>query len=290
MVESEVSVIGLGRMGSALAHCFIRNNKSVTVFNRDRKKATDFEGSAQIATSAAEACRHSPLIVMCVSNYHSAESILADKDVTAALKGRTLVQMSSGTPQEARNSEAWADEQGVGYIDGAIITYPAGVGLDGSIVFYAGAEKHYEPYRDVLDCLAGKARYVGPAVGAAAAIDCALLEFMYSSVAGMVHGAALCQAENYPIDDYFNALPDILPLINGSATAAESMIKARDYTGDQCSVDVHLAAIKNIQRASQDVAIATEIPDALVRMHERPIESGNKDDELPVAFEGQLRP
>ena len=290
MPTSEISIIGLGRMGSALAQCFIRNDKAVTVFNRDPKKADVFSEVAQISSSAAEACLQSSLVVMCVSDYHSANSILADKDVAAALNGRTLVQMSSGTPQDARNSETWADEQGIRYLDGAIITYPAGVGSEGAIVFYAGDEKHYERHRDHLDCLGGKARYVGRAVGAAAAIDCALLEFMYASVAGMVHGAALCEAENYPTDDYFKALADIYPLISGSGMAAESMIRARDYAGDQCSIEVHLAAIRNIQRASQDAAIATEIPDALVRMHERPIERGQMHDELPVTFEGQLKP
>ena len=290
MAKSKISVIGLGRMGSALARCFIRNNKAVTVFNRDQKKTAAFKDIAQIATSAAEACQQSPLTVMCVSDYASAESILAEKDVTTALKGRTLVQMSSGTPQDARTSETWANQHGIGYIDGAIITYPAAVGLDGTIVFYAGDEKQYQRHHDELQCLGGKARYVGRAIGAAAVIDCALLEFMYSSVAGMLHGAALCEAENYPTDDYFKALGDIYPLVSGSAIAAESMIKARDYSGDQCSVEVHLAAIRNIQRASQDAAVATEIPDALVHMHERPIGRGQKDDELPVAFEGQLKP
>lgn len=290
MTDTEISVIGLGRMGSALAHCFIRHNKSVSVFNRHANKAEPFKDLAKIASSVAEACQMSPLTVMCVSDYSCAESILGGPGVASALRGKTLVQMSSGTPDDARRSEAWAKEHGIGYIDGAIITYPAGVGLDDTIVFYSGNEQRYEHHAEHLACLGGKARYVGEAVGAAAAIDCGLLEFMYASVGGMLHGAALCEAESFPIADYFKMINDIYPLINGSAVAAEQMVNRRDFSGNQCSVAVHLAAIRNIQRASQDAGIATEMPDALVRMHERPIERGQQEDELPVVFEGQLKP
>ena len=103
-MQTDITFIGLGRMGSALARCFLKAGKSLTVFNRSPDKTAAFEGDANIAPSAAEACTQSPLIVMCVSDYASAQSILDDADVIAALKGRTLVQMSSGRPEDARRS------------------------------------------------------------------------------------------------------------------------------------------------------------------------------------------
>ena len=151
---TDITFIGLGRMGSALARCFLQSGKSLTVFNRSPDKTAQFEGEANIAASAAEACEQSPLTVMCVSDYASAQSILDDTDVIGALKGRTLVQMSSGSPEDARCSEVWADQHGIGYIDGGIVSYPAGVGTDGAIVMFAGDEAKFEAHRETLLVLA----------------------------------------------------------------------------------------------------------------------------------------
>lgn len=289
-MSTDLTFIGLGRMGSALAECFIRSGKSLTVFNRSPDKTTQFEGEARIATSAAEACAQSPLTVMCVSNYEAAQSILDDQEVIAALKGRTLVQMSSGSPEDARRSESWAQSHGIAYIDGAIVSYPAGVGTDGAIVMFSGDKTHFEPHSETLLVLGGRSRYVGRPVGAASALDCALLEFMYASFAGMYHGAALCKAEGYSVDDYFESLVDIYPLVSGTAITSAPMIKNRNYGGDQASTAVHHAAIVNIQRASKDRKLASELPDALVKMFGRPVARGSGEDEAPVVFEDQLKP
>ena len=287
---TDITFIGLGRMGSALARCFLQSGKSLTVFNRSPDKTAQFEGEANIAASVAEACEQSPLTVMCVSDYASAQSILDDTDVIGALKGRTLVQMSSGSPEDARCSEVWADQHGIGYIDGGIVSYPAGVGTDGAIVMFAGDEAKFEAHRETLLVLGGRSRYVGRPVGTASALDCALLEFMYASFAGMYHGAALCRAEGYPVEDYFASLVDMYPLVSGTALASEPMIRKRDYASDQASTAVHHAAIVNIQRASADKRLANELPDALVKMFARPIARGHAQNEAPVVFEDQLNP
>ena len=289
-MPTDITFIGLGRMGSALARCFLRSGKSLTVFNRSPDKTAAFEGDATIAPSAAQACSQSPLTVMCVSDYASAQSILDDVDVIAALQGRTLVQMSSGSPEDARRSEAWAEQHGIGYLEGAIIAYPAGVGTDGAIVMFSGDETLFEPHRKSLLVLGGRSRYIGRPVGAASTLDCALLEFMYASFAGMFHGAALCEAEGYPVDDFFASLVDMYPLVSGTALVSEPMIKDRAFGGDQASTAVHHAAIVNIQRASADKNTATELPDALVKMFGRPVARGRGLDEAAVVFEDQLKP
>ena len=87
-MSTNLTFIGLGRMGSALAECFIRSGKSLTVFNRSPDKTTQFEGEARIATSAAEACAaKSADCYVCIELCGGAQSILDDQEVIAALKG-----------------------------------------------------------------------------------------------------------------------------------------------------------------------------------------------------------
>ena len=71
-----VTCMGLGRMGSALARCFIRHGHKVTVWNRDPEKRKAFEGSAAIAATPAEACAASDLIIISVATYGASDSFL----------------------------------------------------------------------------------------------------------------------------------------------------------------------------------------------------------------------
>ena len=50
---SDISVLGLGQMGSAMAHALLANGRKVTVWNRAPEKAQPFiDSGAEIAASA----------------------------------------------------------------------------------------------------------------------------------------------------------------------------------------------------------------------------------------------
>jgi 3-hydroxyisobutyrate dehydrogenase-like beta-hydroxyacid dehydrogenase len=104
---SDVTVIGLGNMGSALARAFVEKGCSVTVWNRSPEKAASLVvKGALLASDAAAAIAASPLVVMCVINQAAARQILIQNE--DAFPGKLLVQLTSSTPQEARMGEAWA--------------------------------------------------------------------------------------------------------------------------------------------------------------------------------------
>ncbi len=53
---SDVTVVGLGEMGAALAAAFIRSGKKVTIWNRTRDKAHELtRNGAAFAASVADA-------------------------------------------------------------------------------------------------------------------------------------------------------------------------------------------------------------------------------------------
>src|ERR1041385_5122373 len=109
---SEVTVIGLGNMGSALARALqdAPQGCAVSVWNRSPEKAASLvEKGTVLAPSAAAALAASPIILVCVTNYAAANGILAE--AVTNLAGKVLVQLSTGSPQEARASETWAHAQ-----------------------------------------------------------------------------------------------------------------------------------------------------------------------------------
>jgi 3-hydroxyisobutyrate dehydrogenase-like beta-hydroxyacid dehydrogenase len=128
-MTNEVSVIGLGAMGSALAQVLLRDGYHVTVWNRTRAKANPLiRDGAVLAASTAAAVGASPIVLICVEDYQVTRSILGTEEVAPALAGRVLVELSTGTPQEARDAEAWAQERGVASLDGAMQAAPSQMG------------------------------------------------------------------------------------------------------------------------------------------------------------------
>jgi 3-hydroxyisobutyrate dehydrogenase-like beta-hydroxyacid dehydrogenase len=119
---TEATVIGVGSMGPALARALLRDGHRVTVWNRTSAKVEPLvRDGAVLAHGAAVAVGASLIVTVCVEDYKLTRSILGTEEVAPALAGRVPVELSTGTPQDARDAEAWARERGADYLDGAII-------------------------------------------------------------------------------------------------------------------------------------------------------------------------
>lgn len=193
---SAVTVLGLGPMGRALAGAFVAAGVRTTVWNRTPGRDRELvERGATGAASAAEAVAASPLTVVCLVNYDATDAVLRQGDVTAALKGRTLVNLSADVPERARDTGRWADEHGIAYLDGAIMTPTPTIGTPHAVFLHSGPEELYQAHRPVLDVLGGTHTHLGADIGRAAAYDIALLDIFWTSMAGYVHALAVAGAE-----------------------------------------------------------------------------------------------
>ena len=115
---SDVTLIRLGAMGSALAKALIDAGHSITAWNRSPERLEKIVAlGAQGASDVPDAVKSSTVILVCVSNYTATRNFLGTEEVIPHLRGKTLVQMGSGTPIEARDNEAWMKSLGGDYLD-----------------------------------------------------------------------------------------------------------------------------------------------------------------------------
>lgn len=193
---SDVTVLGLGPMGRALAGAFLGAGLRTTVWNRTPGRDGELveQGAARAAT-AADAAAASPLTVVCVVDYDAADAVLRADAVTAALAGRTVVNLTADTPERARGTARWAKDHGVRYLDGAIMTPTTTIGTPDAVLIHSGPEELYEEHRPVLAALGGTHTHLGDEIGRAAAYDVALLDIFWTAMAGWAHAVALARAE-----------------------------------------------------------------------------------------------
>ena len=170
------------------------------------------------------------------------------------------------------------------YLDAAILAYPGFVATDYATVFYAGSRAVFDRHLATLQAIARNSVYVDEKIGSAATLDCAILEAYYGSSLAFLHAAAMCKAEGLDPKIFFSHKSSFLGLVSVTADAAQGMVERNDFSGDQCSLDTHVAAIEHIVRLSKDARISARFPQELLENYKRALSEGLGRQELPAVF------
>lgn len=266
-----VTVIGLGPMGRMLAAAFLRNGHPTTVWNRTTGKADELASQgATVADSAADAVAASPLVIVCVINYNAVYSILEHS--AASLKGRTLVNLTSGSPDGARQMAAWAAKGGSNYLDGAIIV-PA-IGQQEASILYSGSENAYLTHQRTLMSLGGTATYLSVDPGRAAAYDVALLDIFWTSMTGYIHALAIAGAENITATDLVPYARNIIGMMPDIMVEFANQVDNSHYPGIESNLISTKAVMDNIIYASKARGIEVGVLTAAKNLVRQAIDLG----------------
>jgi 3-hydroxyisobutyrate dehydrogenase-like beta-hydroxyacid dehydrogenase len=281
---SDVSVIGLGAMGSALADAFLRKGHSVSVWNRTPGKAAALvaNGAAEAAT-VADAMTESKTVVVCLLTYDTVHEVLAPAG--GVLGGRALVNLTNGTPAQARKMAEWAAECGAAYLDGGIMAVPPMIGGPEALILYSGLEKAFDENRALLESL-GSARYFGTDAGLAALHDLALLTGMYGLFSGAIHATALIGTERIPAREFMPLLIGWLNAMMGALPGLAEQVDTRDYTGNVVSnLAMQASGYPNLVEASRNQGLSTELVEPMGDLMRKAVAAGYGNADLASLVE-----
>ena len=278
---SDVTVIGLGPMGTALAQALLRNGHRVTVWNRTVERAeTLVRDGAILAPNAASAVASSPVTIVCVANYKISYSVLDTPEVTAALAGRVFVQLSTGTPQEARDNAAWAREHGADYLDGAIPATPPQIGRPDTTIFTSGSKSAYEKSEALLKSLAGNVPYLGEKVSAESTTDLAFLSTLFGSMMGFFHAARIIESDVLRVDEFGSMISAISPAMGEMIKYEGDMIQSNTFDQPQSSLNTCLVTVKMFVEQAREAGINAEFPTFALGLFQKAVDSGYGNEEL----------
>ncbi|MFJ8847180.1 NAD(P)-dependent oxidoreductase [Streptomyces cyaneofuscatus] len=281
--RSAVTVIGLGQMGAALAATLLERGHPTTVWNRSAGKAQPLvERGARLAATPGEAVEASPLVIVCVLDYDALHATL--DPVAASLAGRSLVNLTSGSPEQAQEAEAWARSHAADYLDGAIMTTPPGVGSPEMMFLYSGSRAVFATHRPTLAAL-GDPLHLGTEPGLASLYDAALLGLMWSTMTGWLHGTALVGAEKTEATAFTPVAIRWLSAVTGFLTTYAAQVDAGRYPGDDATVDVQIAAIDHLLHAAAARGIDNALPELLKATMERTRDLGHGSDSYASVIE-----
>src|SRR5687767_14729461 len=97
--STPITFLGLGAMGRVLAATELEAGHPITVWNRSAGRADALgDHGASVAASVADAVGAAPVIVVCLLDHASVHETL--DPVAATLTGRTLINLTTTTPNE----------------------------------------------------------------------------------------------------------------------------------------------------------------------------------------------
>jgi len=270
---SDVSVIGLGAMGAALARELLGGGYRVTVWNRTPEKASALiEDGAALAPSPGEAVGASPVTLVCVRTHSDTRAILQAAE--AALAGRTVVELSTGGARDAEALARWLQARGAACLIGMIATFPTGIGKPDSAIVTAGAHAAWTAHAPMLRLLAGRSSYIGTDVGALAALFAGLFLPRQGFMFGMIYGALVCEKAGVPMETYVEQLPLTLGLVHDYYDVFAASVPSGDFSDPPVSIATLLAAFEDVLDTFEQRGVARELPELLHRLMQRGVDAG----------------
>jgi 3-hydroxyisobutyrate dehydrogenase-like beta-hydroxyacid dehydrogenase len=281
MNMTDVTVIGLGQMGFVLADLTMKAGKSVSVWNRSRNKAADLvKRGAIFPETPAAAIAASPVTLICVYDYDAVRGILGGGGVPEALRGRLVVNLGTGSPEDAGEAGSAIVRQGGRYLDGAIQAAPSQMGAAGTPILISGPATDFAEVEPLLRILAGNLVYLGDRIDAAAFMDLATLSYVYGAYAGFLHGARIAETKGISVEAFGAIVSDISPSFGAFFQHQGGVIQSGNFAVSESPMRISIAAVERILGASERLGLNTEMPALVNRWLQEANRADLADEEL----------
>lgn len=275
MSKQAVTVIGLGPMGQAMVGAYLDRGYAVTVWNRTPSRADELVARGAVrAANAADALAANELVILSLTDYDAMYAIL--EPAADALSGRVLVNLSSDTPQKAREAAAWAAGHGAEHLTGGVLTPPSGIGSQDVATLYSGPSQVFEAHREVLEVLTAT-DYRGADAGLAALYYQLNMDVFWTTMLACLHAFTLAGAHGIKASE-------LLPYVKSAADVAQFLdfyaprLDAGEHPGDVDRLDMGVASVDHVVHTTKDAGVDPALPQAVLEIFQRGAAAGHGSD------------
>jgi 3-hydroxyisobutyrate dehydrogenase-like beta-hydroxyacid dehydrogenase len=164
-MRASVGVVGLGRMGTAIAERLIAAQRAVVVWNRTAEAAAPLaERGARVITALPEIWQSAEVVFSCLAGPKAVEDVMLARTglfATLAPAGRTLVEMSTIDVETSSRVALASREAGVAYLRAPVSGNPSVVRAGRLVIFVSGHPGDLEAVRVLLGDIGSTVTYVG---------------------------------------------------------------------------------------------------------------------------------
>jgi len=274
-----LAVLGLGNMGSALAHCLLKAGYTVSVWNRTRSKSDPLaDAGAQVCASPDEAVAASDFVLVCIKGHRETVELISGLGVSLA--GKTICDMSTGDTSDADALVSLLDERRADCMLGMINAYPSGIGSEDTTILTVGSSGTWGRYGDVIKVLGGKSANVGETPSALAALFAGLFTVRQGFMFGMIYGALVCRKAGIPMQIFSDQLPATIKLVGDYHDLFARTVPAEDYDDAEASLKVYAMAQEDALKTFLALGAPPEFMQLMYDRTKAAWDDGNGDRQL----------
>jgi 3-hydroxyisobutyrate dehydrogenase-like beta-hydroxyacid dehydrogenase len=205
-IMTDISILGLGDMGSALANTLLHNGYSVTVWNRPSEKTSPLIASgALLSNSPTEAIAASPATIMCIKSHDT--TIQLFENINLSLTSKTIIEFSTGGVTEAETLVGLLSERGADWIIGCIRSYPSMIGDKSVRIITAAKQNVWEKWQGLIKMPGGSSVYVGDRARMVPTLFAAFFITGQGFLFGMIYGGIVWKKAGISLEEFARFVP-----------------------------------------------------------------------------------
>jgi 3-hydroxyisobutyrate dehydrogenase-like beta-hydroxyacid dehydrogenase len=281
---TQISVIGLGVMGSALANTLLKNGYSVTVWNRAVEKTEPLASvGAMVASSVEEAIIASPATIICITSHEQTVSLLSN--IAPSLAGKTIIELSTGGAREAEALASMLSKNSAAWLIGIINAYPAAIGKSETVLTVVGDAEVWKEWEAIIKILGGSSTHVGTEAGMLAALFAALFTTRQGFMFGMIYGALVCKKAGIPLDIFAQQIPVSLGVLPSYHRYFADTVPEGKFDNPPATMTTYAAALDDALSTFKATGAPSELPQLFSDLAHEGVDAGLSDKALTALVE-----
>ncbi len=283
MDSSELTFIGLGGMGAAMALRLIDRGFSLTVYNRTAAKAAPLrEAGAVVASTAAQAAAGAKIVLLSLSDEAAVEEIAFG--ALDLRPGTIVIDTSTVSPDYARQAAKRLAAAGVRRVETCVLANPEVARAGRARLLTAGDPADIEEVRPVLKALGGsQVLYLG-AAGQAATMKLVFNMLLGAQVAALAEGVRYGVRAGLDRDTLLSAI---------AASGFSSMVlsfraeimRSRNYEPPAFRSKLMNKDLRLIAEDASSIGADTPVMNLVHDLFSRVVEAGDGDKDAAVIVE-----
>jgi 3-hydroxyisobutyrate dehydrogenase-like beta-hydroxyacid dehydrogenase len=264
--KTKVSLIGLGSMGTAMAHRLLEQGFALDFWNRSAKDNSELLAKGAVQVELADALKND-FVISILSNDAAALEVFTEQSLSSATAGTIHINMSTVSPETSRTLAKLHARHSVGYVAAPVLGRPIAITNGKLLIVAAGDSKDIDAASVVFEKVSAQYWNVGADHAKANLVKLGVNYNLIHALQAIGESVALVESGGVDANTFMEILTHTA--FAGSAYAGYGpMIVNRRYSPPGFSMTLGLKDLKLIEDAASAGGLTLPVAAVLRKLFE----------------------
>ena len=262
----KVSLVGLGSMGTAMAHRLLEQGFALDFWNRSARDNSELLAKGAVQVDLADALKND-FVISFLSNDAAALEVFSEQNLSAASAGTIHINMSTVSPEASGTLAKLHAKQGIGYIAAPVLGRPIAITNGKLLIVAAGDSKDIDAASVIFEKVSAQYWNVGADHAKANLVKLGVNYNLIHALQAIGESVALVESGGVDANTFMEILTHTA--FAGSAYAGYGpMIVNRRYSPPGFSMTLGLKDLKLIEDAASAGGLTLPVAAVLRKLFE----------------------